>query len=531
MRLAPFAILGPLWIALGAGCGGQSAAEPHDEAPERRDHDGSGPPLPATPASATRADDHDDAAADNLDPDEIEKRVCEHDLRTIDCDECRYELGVVKVDPAITSALTKTTAVREGDAKRTLLLTGEVRYDQTMLVEVLPAAAGRVVSVKARLGERVEAGALLAIVHSGDFGEVKAAYLEAQAAAAVAYLEQNRQTAITAGLEKLLAAATNEPGSDVPAETLGEWKSKVVGAVARLRQAQTVLEREKSLVAKQASSRAELESAERELQTALADYVALLEETQLNVTLDGLRAESAARLTNVKLNAAHQRLSVFGLDDEAIKAIPQMTNAGQFAQLEVRAPRAGFITTQNISEGSFVEPSQSLYTIADTSNVWVWCDLYERDLGPLHDRLAKGEKPGAAVTVTAFSASFVGAVDLLDSTVDESTRTIKVRVQVRNEEGKLRPGMFATVEIPLPEGRKVGLVPRQAVLSDEAQSFAFVHWRDNLWLRRNVTLGRLQGDLVEVLGGLSVGDEVVVSGGFLFKSDVLRAKMGAGCAD
>jgi cobalt-zinc-cadmium efflux system membrane fusion protein len=340
-----------------------------------------------------------------------------------------------------------------------------------------------------------------------------------------------RQSAISGSLEKLLTASKDDHSSRIPGEVLGEGKSKLVGAVARLRQAKIVLEREKSLVAKQASSKAELETAEREMQTAQADYAALLEEIQLNVKLDRLKAENASKLADAKLNAAEHRLHLFGMDDEAIKAVPQMKDNGRFAQLEVKAPRAGVITALNVTEGKFVETAQSLYTIADTSNVWVWCDLYERDLGPLHERLARSDKPQASVKVTAFADVFSGVVDLLDSAVNETTRTVKVRVQVRNEQGKLRPGMFAAVDIPLTEGRKVALVPRQAVLSDEGQTFAFVHWKDDMWLRRNVVLGRPQGEMMEIVSGLSVGDKVVAGGGFLFKSDILRAKMGAGCAD
>ncbi len=473
---------------------------------------------------------HADATA-NLDPEEIEKKMCEHKIRQVECDECRYELGVVKVDPSVTGALTRTAAVQEGDLGKTLRLTGEVQYDQTMLVDVLPAAAGKVVTVKARLGQKVQAGEVLAVIHSGDFGQAKAAYLEAHAAAKVSQQEESRQAAIASALERFVASAKDGPESGIPVETLGEWKSKLIGAVARLRQAKTVLEREKSLVAKQASSKAELETAEREMQTAQADYVALFEEIQLNVKLDRLKTESAARLADARLNAAEQRLHLFGLDDQAIKAVEQMKDDGQFAQLEVKAPRAGVITAQNITEGKFIESSQSLYTIADTSNVWVWCDLYERDLGPLHERLVKGDKPQAIVKVTAFSDLFPGDVDLLDSAVNETTRTVKVRVQVKNEQGKLRPGMFAAVDIPLTEGTKVALVPRQAVLSDAGQTFAFVHWKDDLWLRRDVNVGRVQGEMVEILSGLSAGDRVVAGGGFLFKSDILRAKMGAGCAD
>jgi cobalt-zinc-cadmium efflux system membrane fusion protein len=500
------------------GCGEEVAAHGR----EMGHADGHGP---------DEGNDRGAEARDNLDPGEIEKRVCEHKVRTIDCDECRYELGVVKVDPSVTGALTKTTAVQEGASARTLRLTGEVQYDQTTVVDVLPAAGGRVVSVKARLGRPVRKGDVLAVVHSGDFGEAKAAYLEAFASAEVAAQEKQRQLAVSASLERLLAASSDEHADGLPGEVLGEWKSRLANAVARLKQAKVVLEREKSLVAKQASSRAELETAEREMQTAQADYTALLEEIQLNITLDRLRAESASRLADAKLIAAEQRLHLFGLDDEAIKAIPQIKDNGAFAQLEVKAPRSGVITVQNVTEGRFVENSQALYTIADTSNVWVWCDLYERDLGPLHDRLARGDKLPANVKVTAFADIFPGAVDLLDSAINETTRTVKVRVQAANEHGRLRPGMFAAVEIPLTDGTRVALVPRQAVLSDEGRTFAFVHWKDDLWLRRDVIIGRPQDEMVEVLSGLSAGDQVVASGGFLFKSDILRAKMGAGCAD
>lgn len=486
-------------------------------------------------AEAGHADeaDHGDEAKGKpaaLSTAEIEAKECEHKIKQVACDECRFELGVVKVAPSVTDSLVKTSSVAVGNATRTLRLTGEVQYDQTTVVDVLPAAPGKVVAVKARLGQRVQKDEVLATIHSAEVGEAKAVYLEAAATADVAAQEARRQSAISAALEKTLAARDDQAGG-IPGELLGERKSKLVNALARLRQARMVVDRERALVAKQASSQAELETAEREMQTAQADHTALIEEIQLNIKLDQLKAENAAKLASARLIAAEQKLHLFGLDEAAIKAIPQARDDGTFAQSEVRAPRAGIVTALNLTEGKFVEASQALYTIADTANVWVWCDLYERDLGPLHERLAKGDKPQASVRVTAFADPFSGVVDLIDSAVNETTRTVKVRVQVPNGEAKLRPGMFASIEILLAEVRKVALVPRQAVLSDEGRTFAFVHWKDDLWLRRDVEMGRPQGDLVEVVSGLSAGEKVVAAGGFLFKSDVLRAKMGAGCAD
>ena len=514
--------VGGTYFALQGAAGGPAA---HDEGKGRPDGD---------------HDEHSDAdghghgggeSAGNLDPKEIENRMCEHNIRQLDCQECRYELGVVKVDPSITNALTKVVPVREADLTRTLRLTGEVQFDQTAQVDVLPAAAGKVVGVKGQLGRQVRKGDVLAVLHSSVLGEAKAAYLEALTLAQIAAQEKQRQEIISGSLEKLLAASPDARSPGIPGGMLGEWKSKLVGAAARLHQARTVLDREKSLVAKQASSQAELETAEREMQTAQADYQALLEEIQLNVKLDRLKAENAAKLAEARLSVAEQRLHLFGLSDQGVKAIAQIKDGGDFAELEIKAPRAGAVTALHTSEGKFVETTQSLFTIADTSNVWVWCDLYERDLGVLHEYMARGEQPAATVKVAAFGDPFVGKVDLVGSEVDEKTRTVKVRVQVPNEQGKLRPGMFAAVDIPLPAGKKVSVVPHQAVLSDEGQTFAFVHWKDDLWLRRDVRVGRAQGDLLEILSGLSPGQQVVASGGFLFKSDVLREKMGAGCAD
>jgi cobalt-zinc-cadmium efflux system membrane fusion protein len=199
--------------------------------------------------------------------------------------------------------------------------------------------------------------------------------------------------------------------------------------------------------------------------------------------------------------------------------------------LEIKAPRAGTLTALSLAPGRFVDTTQSLCTIADLTNLWVWCDLYERDLASLLDFMRLHGKAAATVKVVAFAEPFRGEVDLLGHEVSELTRTVKVRVQVQAHEGRLRPGMFATVEVELPSGRKVTLVPQGAILTDEGQPFVFRHWRDDLWLHRRVVLGESDGEKVEVVSGLEPGADVVVTGGFMLKSDVLREKMGAGCAD
>jgi cobalt-zinc-cadmium efflux system membrane fusion protein len=115
--------------------------------------------------------------------------------------------------------------------------------------------------------------------------------------------------------------------------------------------------------------------------------------------------------------------------------------------------------------------------------------------------------------------------------MDEKTRTVKVRIGVRNPDAKLRAGMFAAVQLYLPGEEEALAVPREAVLSDEGRSFVFVRHHDEYFIRRPVETGRASVDWVEVRKGLAGGETLAAAGSFLLKSDVLRSKMGAGCAD
>ena len=112
-----------------------------------------------------------------------------------------------------------------------------------------------------------------------------------------------------------------------------------------------------------------------------------------------------------------------------------------------------------------------------------------------------------------------------------SSRTVRLRVSVPDAGRRLMAGMFATVKVFLPGEGQALTVPRDAVLEDEGRSFVFVHHHGEYYVRRPITPGRRWAGWVEVRKGLSAGQEVVADGAFLMKSDVLRSKMGAGCAD
>jgi cobalt-zinc-cadmium efflux system membrane fusion protein len=200
-------------------------------------------------------------------------------------------------------------------------------------------------------------------------------------------------------------------------------------------------------------------------------------------------------------------------------------------RLVLRAPMDGAVLVMHAVSGEVAKTDESLITVGDNTTVWVWADLYERDIATVKRGQAAG-KLAASVSVKAYPGEeFLGTVDLVSPAMDESSRTVKVRVEVKNTDGRLLSGMFAAVKLFLPSSDEVLVVPRNAVLEDEGRTFVFVHYLGEYYVRRPVVIGRNFPGWIEIKRGLQADQTVVAEGAFLMKSDVLRSKMGAGCAD
>ena len=225
----------------------------------------------------------------------------------------------------------------------------------------------------------------------------------------------------------------------------------------------------------------------------------------------------------IRLEAAQAQASRLGLGKG---------EAAASGVLRLRASVDGTVLSLHAVGGEPAHSEEVMVTVGDIAVVWVWADLYERDLAKLTLAKQQPESLPAEVVVRAWpDQSFPGTVDFVSPSIDEASRTVKLRVTVPNPDGRLLAGMFATVQVLLPGDEHALVLPREAVLEDEGRSFVFVHHHDDFYVRRPVTAGRAWGDRVEITGGLQ-GDEIVVAeGAFLLKSDVLRSKMGAGCAD
>lgn len=293
-----------------------------------------------------------------------------------------------------------------------------------------------------------------------------------------------------------------QPLVELESVQVGEAESEFLSARAALRLATASEERQAQLRREQISSERELLAARQELEAA-----------------------------RIRARAAEERLARLGASRAELERLAAAGRSGGDGALVVRAPADGIVLEMHAVPGELVKPEASMLTIGDVSSVWVWADLHEDQLGRLLDAQRAG-RLRAEVAVKAFpGATFPGAVELVGPSMDERTRTVKLRVVARNPDARLRAGMFASVRIDLPGEEEALAVPAAAVLADEGRAFAFVHHHGDYWIRRPVEPGRRWGGWVEVRGGLAAGQAVAADGAFLLKSDVLRSKMGAGCAD
>ncbi len=210
-------------------------------------------------------------------------------------------------------------------------------------------------------------------------------------------------------------------------------------------------------------------------------------------------AEDTQVKAKADLNAAIQRIHVLGGD---------LNNPTPL--LPLRSPISGTIVDQQITGGTGVrslDNQQPLFTIADLSVVWVLCDVYQDMLGRVH----VGDQ--AEITVNGFpDEKFSGKVINLSSVLDPSTRTAKVRIELPNPKGVLRPGMFVTATFLARDPTDRLVVPGSAVVRLHDKDWVYVPIGGNQFRRVAVDLGAQEKDgLQQIIHGLKTGDQVVTS--------------------
>ena len=386
--------------------------------------------------------------------DELWAAKCEHNILHYTCDECRYELGVVKLSPTLlagqgSSGIVSTTTAETSNYSKMLSLTGEISTNESKTVRVSSPESGIARSSIADIGQKVTPGAILIEIDSKEVAGAKADFL--------------KQLAI-------------------------------------LKLARKNAEREAALFAKKISAEVEVQEAKTKL------------------------TEAEIEVANTK---AH--LKTHGVSQQEIEQLISGTASNINGVFSLRSPQNGIVLERSINAGEQAEPGKELFLISDLSEVWVWANIKEEEL--LHVTSLKDTIVAEIQVPGLGSKTYRGLMDVVSGKINEQTRSARARISVGNPDGLLRPGMFVNIRLLLPGTQQTVFVPQVAVLADEGRQFVFVHKEGDYWIRRPVTTGERFNDQVSIIKGLTPGQKIIADGSFMLKSDVLREKMGAGCAD
>jgi Cu(I)/Ag(I) efflux system membrane fusion protein len=220
------------------------------------------------------------------------------------------------------------------------------------------------------------------------------------------------------------------------------------------------------------------------------------------------------------LEAARKRLLLW---DITPKQIENLERTGDIKKnLVLYAPVDGFVMEKMAFKGMSLMPGVTLFKIGDLSTIWVIADIYEYEL-PF---IKIGNK--ARITLAYFPGeSFEGTATYIYPSLDPKTRTAKVRFDLPNPEFKLKPEMWANVELKIPLGRKL-VVPEEAVMDSGTMQMVFVDRGQGHFESRHIQIGAKVQGYYEVLSGLREGEKVVTSANFLIDSESqLKAATGA----
>lgn len=241
-------------------------------------------------------------------------------------------------------------------------------------------------------------------------------------------------------------------------------------------------------------------------------------EQKISAQKEMLAAETEYRRTEAEVRLLGEKLQLYGLSEHEISSLEGSHGRSLYTLV---SPASGVVTEKDITVGEVVESGKKIFTVADLSVVWIFLDIYEKDLSKV--------KIGQNVTVRIGAypdRTFTGKVTYLSDVMDEKSKTVKARVEIVNPNRLLKPGMFAEARIETRAGiEKKITVPKEAVFLLDEGPVVFIE-KDGAFFPRRVETGKELASRVEILNGISENEKIVVEGGYYLKAEILKSQMG-----
>ena len=317
---------------------------------------------------------------------------------------------------------------------------------------------------------------------------------------AIVQPNQRNMAEITALVRGRVVEVYGELGQEVKANAplailysseLGLAQSAYLKAKAKLHVAEQAFNRAQFLLQEQVIGEAELQRRQAELLSSQAEA-----------------------------NESHDRLKLLGMNDEEFRRLESSRKIRSV--VPIVAPFAGRIIGRKLTRGEVVETTENLFVIADLSEVWVQANIPEKDIPFAHSIHASGDRQ-VEVRINAYPKEvFQGTITYVGDVLDPVTRTMQLRIELPNQDGRLKPEMFATIRL-FSEAQPDRLaVPEAALQRDQGRTFVFVQRSLNEYELREVHVGESNGTVTAILGGLNEGEPVVIHGAFVLKSELLK---------
>jgi cobalt-zinc-cadmium efflux system membrane fusion protein len=409
-------------------------------------------------------------------------------------DHAREADRFVKLTPeARKAAGIAVEAVTERNEAGRISVTGSVEANLEKMQQATTLVTGRVDSLNVRVGDRVKEGDVLAIVSSPQIAELRGKIRESETR-----LRQAREN-----YERVQRA---------------ESRVALLQAKARLDETDATLKRTRRLIELGAAAGKDLTAAEAAYASAKADY-----DYQSNISLNREIQQARADVETAEVEMSHLRVTLGALGASVLES----SSVSPF--IPITAPLGGTVIERMVNAGAGVEVGKPLFTIADTSTLWVIANVPDGQINTL--------RVGTSVDIRLpdVEARVIrGRVAYVEPTLNEETRTGRVRIEIANADERLKVGMFVTVDFRIPSSSssstlKTLTVPEAAVQRVGGNTIVFVaDATESSYEAREVQLGGLVNGYFVVTDGLQAGERVVNKGSFTLKTQLLKGELGEG---
>ncbi len=421
----------------------------------------------------------------------------------------------------------KVEAVVTERVQKKVQVPGRLSYDETQHVAVRTAAAGWMTKINVMPGDKVEQGHVLAVMSSPEVGSARADEMQNASEMELAQRQNTWDTQRAQGIRKMVQAiregkSIKDIRESFVDEKLGAARETLLTAYSQQMFAKSSVTRIEDAAGNGALAGRTLDERRRDFEASGASLQATMEQT----LFDADRAQQASKIkwedAQRRWQIAKRRVETLLGDFTSPVAIPSspssIPESTDLALIEVRAPRSGTIEKKLLNANERADAGDELFVLADTSRLWLKADVRESQWNAL------AIKPGQQITAVSPAMpdeELVGTVVMMGREVDAQTNAIALVASVDNAYGRLRPGLFMRVELPLGEVTTKLVIPESALTTHDNENFVFVTTDEKTFVRRDVRIGAREGDRIEIIAGLQEGERIATSEVFTLKSELL----------